>query len=143
MRRVQWLLIVLAGLVLVGLGLVQYGRHVSNPQVVEEITTDPDGARAGIVMLLRLPDGRELPVNYLREGSKVFVGADGPWWRQFSAPGAPVELLIRGQSLRGFAQVELQNPDYVADVFSRLRPTAPTWLPAWLNGRLIVISLEH
>ena len=29
----------------------------------------------------------------------------------------------------------------IDDVFARLRPAAPEWLPDWLNGKLVVISL--
>jgi hypothetical protein len=33
------------------------------------------------LLLLTMPDGRQIPVNYLREGNLVFAGADGRWWR--------------------------------------------------------------
>ena len=74
---------------------------VGNPRVVAELRDDPQGERAGIVMLLGLPDGRELPVNYLREGNQVFAGADGRWWRPLRDGNAPVRLLIRGETFDG------------------------------------------
>ncbi|MFK7916059.1 MAG: hypothetical protein AB8B93_19255 [Pseudomonadales bacterium] len=142
-RRQKWPLLIVALLTIAGIGFVQYGRLVGNPKVIEEITNNPDGERAAIVMLLTLPDDRSLPVNYLREGDQVFVGVDGPWWRQFRGPGVPVTMLIRGERLHGLAEVKLDDAAYVADIFSRLRPSAPTWLPTWLNGRLLVITLNH
>jgi hypothetical protein len=27
-------------------------------------------------------------------------------------------------------------------VFARLRPKVPSWLPLWLNGKLVVITLQ-
>ena len=120
-----------------------YVMNVVNPRVQNELLTNPDGERAGIVMLLGLPDGRTLPVNYLREGNVVFVGADGPWWRLFRSGDVPVRLVIRGKQTKGRGRVVLDDPDYTRRVFARLRPTAPEWLPDWLNGRLVVIDIEN
>ena len=113
-----------------------------NAQVIEEIRTNPQGARAGRSMIITLADGRVYPVNYLREDDLVFMGIDGRWWRAFQGSGEPVEMLIQGQRLRGHAQVVLDNPEYVVDVFARLRPKAPSWLPLWLNGKLVVVTLQ-
>lgn len=113
-----------------------------NAQVVEEIRAKPQGARAARSMIITLADGRVYPVNYLREDDLVFMGIDGRWWRAFQGSGAPVEMLIQGQRLRGHAQVVLDEPEYVVDVFTRLRPKAPNWLPLWLNGKLVVITLQ-
>ena len=115
--------------------------QIANPRVADELLDDPMGERAARVMLLTY-DGRSIPVNYLREGDKVFAGADGPWWRAFRGKGAPVTVLVKGESLAGHATVVLDDPDYVKDVFSRLRPNAPEWLPVWTNGKLVVIDLE-
>ncbi len=120
-----------------------YVMNVVNPRVQNELLTNPDGERAGIVMLLGLPDGRTLPVNYLREGNVVFVGADGPWWRLFRSGDVPVRLVIRGKQTKGRGRVVLDDPDYTRRVFARLRPTAPEWLPEWLNGKLVVIDIEN
>lgn len=141
-RFVKWFLIVVIVLGLL-LGLASlYARLVTNPKVVAELVNSPDGERAARVMLLTLPEGQVLPVNYLREDRLVFVGADGGWWRQFQPAGAAVTLMIKGVEYSGRARVVLDSPDYTAEIFSKLRPTAPAWLPAWLNGKLIVIELE-
>ena len=113
-----------------------------NAQVLEEIRTNPQGARAARSMIITLADGRIYPVNYLREDELVFMGIDGRWWRAFQGSGEPVEMLIRGQRLRGHAKVVLDDPEYDVDVFARLRPKVPSWLPLWLNGKLVVITLQ-
>lgn len=113
---------------------------VVNPAVMEEIRTNPSGKEAQEAMLLTFGN-RTLPVNYLKEGNTVFMGVDGRWWRAFAGDGAPVSMLIQGETYSGHAVVVLDDPAYVEDVFSRLRPTAPEWLPAWLNGKLVVITI--
>ena len=136
----KWLAISLALLIALLGGLALYGHFIANPRVAQEIRSAPDGTRARETMLLTLPSGRELPVNYLHEGDRVFVGADGPWWRDVR-DGGQVAMLIRGQKLSGNARVILDDPTYTRDVFARLRPTAPSWLPDWLNGTLIEIEV--
>lgn len=136
------LAIALAVLVLLLGGSVIDYRTVVNDGVAEELRSNPAGERANIVMLLTFPDGKTIPVNYLREGRVVYCGADGPWWREFQGDGKDVQLLIHGENLSGRAVVELENHTFVDEVFSRLRPNAPSWLPRWLNGRLIVIQLD-
>ena len=138
----KWPGIVLGLLLLAYIGLLVYTRLIFNPRVAEEISTDPQGERAAIVMLLAFPDGRELPLNYLREGSRVFAGADGRWWRAFRDGNVPVTLLIRGETLTGKARVVLDDPGYRREVFLRLRPDVPKWLPEWLDGHLVVIDLD-
>jgi hypothetical protein len=93
-------------------------------------------------MLLTLQDGRMYPVNYLHEKNLVFMGIDGRWWREFLDEGQPVEMLIMGESFSGHAVTVLDDPAYTNDVFKRLRPTVPKWLPDWLNGKLVVITLD-
>ena len=70
------------------------------------------------------------------------MGIDGRWWREFVGAGQPVSMYIRGETLTGHAVAKLDDPAYTADIFSRLRPTAPAWLPDWLNGKLVVITLS-
>ncbi len=142
MTFLKWLLIVLAVLVVAFLALRVLFGLIANPRVVEELRTDPQGERAGIVMLLTLPDGRVLPVNYRREGNQVFAGADGRWWRALRDGDVPVTVTIRGETLPGRARVVFDDPDYKRDVFARLRPNVPKWLPAWLDAQLVVIDLE-
>ena len=67
---------------------------------------------------------------------------DGFWWRQFTGEGQPVEMFIRGERVNGHAKTVLDSPDYVSDIFKRLRPKVPAWLPSWLNGKLIVIEVS-
>ena len=113
-----------------------------NPMILKVIKDKPASEMAGEALVLTFVSGKEIPVNYLREGSQVFIGADGPWWREFEDGAAPVKLVIKGESLSGFATAVLDDPDYTHEVFSRLRPTTPEWLPDWLSGKLIVIELE-
>jgi len=133
---------VIAVLALLAVAYLLHARLVANPKVVEELRSNPTGARAARVALLTFADGSAIPVNYLREGNKVFIGADGLWWREFRDGGAAVSVLIRGETHTGRAFVVLDDPRYVEDVFSRLRPTVPKWLPDWLNGKLVVVTLD-
>jgi len=136
----------LAGALAIGLllvaGIAYYQINITNPRMVGEIRNNPTGEAAGRAMLLTFPDGKTIPVNYLREGNKVFVGADGPWWRDFQQGGASVSLLVRGEMLKGHATSVLDDPSYTTDVFSRLRPAVPKWLPDWLNATLVVIEID-
>ena len=65
---VKWIVgvVVLLGIGFAGVWLNQ--AHLANPRVSAELREDPRGQRAQRVMLLTLPDGQVLPVNYLREG---------------------------------------------------------------------------
>lgn len=136
----KWLIWILGALALLVAGYIAYTRYVVNPEVEADLRANPDGERAGRAMLLTFADGRTIPVNYLEEDGKIFVGADGPWWREFRDGGAPVTLEIRGAEVEGHAVVVLNDPAYTKDIFSRLRPAAPAWLPDWLNGKLVVIT---
>ena len=137
-KRVYFLL--LAVLVVLAVSYSFYSSRVVNPAVVAEITAQPEGSMAARVTVLTLPSGRVLPANYLVEDNRVFIGVDGLWWREFREP-SPVTLLVKGENLEGSGEVILDDPDYTADVFSRLRPTVPWWLPDFLNGKLLVITL--
>ncbi len=142
----KWLLIVsgaVVGLLLVlWLGIRAYYAFVVNDQVAQELIENPQGDRARLVMLLTFPDGRELPVNYLREGNQVFVGADGRWWRDFREGTVTVKVFIRGEQYGGRARTIMDDPDYTRSVFERLRPNVPDWLPDWLDAYLVVIDLD-
>ena len=129
------LIAVVVLLVLVGSYAV-YMMRVANPGVERELREDPDGERAGKVMLITLPSGRTLPVNYLREGNTVYAAADGRWWRELRGEGTPVELLVRGELLTGHARAIEDQPDHRSSVFDRLRPGAPK-----LFGTLVQIEL--
>lgn len=113
-----------------------YMNRLANPGVERELRENPDGERAGKVMLIALPSGRTLPVNYLREGDTVYAAADGRWWRELRGEGAPVELLVRGETLAGRGRAIRDDPDHRSAVFDRLRPNAPK-----LFGTLVQIDL--
>lgn len=133
------------GLIVLVVAIVVYRTATiddTNAQVAAEIRQNPAGERAARVMLLTLADGRMYPVNYLREDGLVFVGIDGLWWREFVGDGQPVAMHIKGKDYTGHAKTVLNDPEYTADVFSRLRPTVPGWLPDWLNGKLVVIAVQ-
>ena len=114
----------------------------TNASVIAEIQTNPGGERAARSMVITLADGRVYPVNYLREGNLVFMGIDGRWWRAFQGAGQQVEMLIQGQRLTGLAKVELDDQAYIDEIFARLRPKVPSWLPDCLNGKLVAITLD-
>ncbi len=132
----KYVLIVIVVLPALVVGYAAYMNRVANPGVVRELRENPDGERAGTVMLITLPSGRTLPVNYLREGDTVYAAADGRWWRQLRGEGAPVELYVRGETLAGQARAIEDDPDHRSAVFDRLRPSAPK-----LFGILVQIDL--
>ncbi len=140
-KRMFWVSALLFVLVVI-LTLNFVPGETTNQRVERELRVDPDGSTARRVMMVSLPDGRSLPVNYLREIGLVFIGVDGFWWRQFTGEGQPVEMFIRGERVHGHARTVLDRPDYVSDIFKRLRPKVPAWLPSWLNGKLIVIEVS-
>jgi hypothetical protein len=125
------------GIALVVAGTFLYFDRVANPRVAREIAEDPDGERARKVMLLTLPSGRRVPVNYLREGDRVYAGADGRWWKELLGDGHRVTVLLRGETLVGTARAVRDDPEHTKDVFSRLRPTA---VPGF--GTLVEIRLD-
>lgn len=132
----KWLgiaLLVLA--LLLGAGLL-YQRW-NNTRVVAELRADPDGELAKKVMLLTLPSGTSLPVNYLREGETVYAAADFPWWRELPGEGGRGEVWIRGETLAGRIRAVTDDPELRNRVFERLRPSAPRFF-----GTLIVIELH-
>ncbi len=137
------LAIVVGGLFLLYVGGKVYYALVVNERVTKELREDPESETAKIVMLLTFPDGKQLPVNYLREGNQVFAGADGRWWRAFRKGQVPVTVLIKGQKHSGQARTVMDDPEYTREVFKRLRPNVPKWLPDWLNAYLIVIDLDE
>ena len=121
------------------LATVAYFRWVINPQLIETLKADPDTQEADKVLVLTLPSGRQLPVNYLREDERVYLGADFGWWREL-VKVQQVTLCIRAQSFNGAPRVVTDDPAFRDQVFSRLRPAAQ-WLPEALEAQLVVIEL--
>lgn len=108
-----------------------------NPRVSRELHEDPQGERAQKVMLITLPSGRELPVNYLREGNTVYAGADGRWWHELRGENARGSVFIRGETLHGHMRAVEDDPERRTAVFARLRPNALSFA-----GTLVVIELD-
>jgi len=138
LRRRWWLLLLVVALLT--LGGLKFRVSVVNDRVIEEIKANPMGARAQRTMIVTLRDGRIFPVNYLVEDGRVYMGIDGLWWRAFQGEGSSVTLFIQGEQFEGHATVILDDPARVKDVFSRLRPTVPKWLPDQLNGKLVEVT---
>lgn len=144
MRKIG-LFCILALLILV-VGYAIVSLTILNPRVVHELETNPKGERARRVMLLSLPSGKQIPVNYLLEeletgvpkaGDKVYAGADFPWWKELRDEGGPVEVLVRGSRRHGHGRAIENDPALRASVFARLRPTTPSW-----TGTLVEITLD-
>ena len=142
MTILKWLAYLVVALIVLMIGYRLYIEYRGDPNVMADIRTNPQGERAARAMIVTLPDGREYPVNYLREDNLVFMGIDGRWWRDLVA-GPEIKMEIQGETLVGTTRVVLDDQAYVDDVFARLRPTAPEWLPDWLNGKLVVITLNE
>jgi len=133
----KWIGIGAAVVAALGVAFALYNTHVANPRVVRELREQPDGERAKKVMLLTLPSGKAIPVNYLREGDRVYAAADFPWWRELANGGGPGSALVRGETLRGRVRAVRDDAALRDSVFERLRPTAPRFL-----GTLVVLEIE-
>ena len=133
----KWLGIILACAVALLVGSAFVYSWWMNPRVIRELREDPQGERAQKAMLLTLPSGKALPVNYPRDGATVYAAADFPWWRELRGEGGRASVLIRGETLHGQIRVVEDDPELRESVFARLRPTAPRWM-----GTLVVIELD-
>lgn len=136
-RTARWLAIASAAVVALLAGNACVYSWVTNPRVVRELRENPDGERAQKVMLLTLPSGKAIPVNYLRDGDTVYAAADFPWWRELRDEGGRGSALIRGETLPGHVRAVEDDPVLRDAVFDRLRPSAPRWA-----GTLVVIELD-
>ena len=134
----KWLAVALAVVLVLVVGNSLVYAWWINPRVVRELREEPDGERARKVMLLTLPSGKAVPVNYLRDGRTVYAAADFPWWRELRGGGGPGSVLVRGETLRGHVRAVEDDPELRASVFARLRPTAPSW-----TGTLIVVEVDQ
>jgi hypothetical protein len=133
----KWFGIVVASIVVLALGYDLYMTQWGNPRVIRELREDPQGERAKKVMLLTLPSGKAIPVNYLRDGTTVYAAADGRWWRELKGGGGRGSVLIAGETLHGHVRAQLDDAELRDSVFERLRPTAPRML-----GTMIVVELD-
>jgi hypothetical protein len=133
----KWIGMGVAGVVVLALGYAAYMTHLANPRVVDELRENPQGERAKKVLLLTLPSGKAIPVNYLRDGNTVYAAADGSWWRELRDGGGRGSALIQGETLHGHVRAVVDDPEMRDSVFERLRPTAPRFL-----GTLVVLELD-
>ena len=136
-------IVLVASIVAGVLGVLALGywirmTQIVNPRIVTELIEQPDGERARRVMLITLPSGRRIPVNYLREDAVVYAAADGRWWKDLVAGEHLVTLLVRGETLRGSARAVLDDPAYTNEVFKRLRPNALEGF-----GTLVEVRLDN
>jgi hypothetical protein len=136
-RTATWVAIGVAALVVLLAGSACVYSWITNPRVIRELREDPDGERAKKVMLLTLPSGKAIPVNYLRDGDTVYAAADFPWWREVRGAGGRGTVLIRGETRSGHVRAVEDDPALRDRIFDRLRPSAPRWA-----GTLIVIELD-
>jgi heat shock protein HslJ len=134
----KWIGIALAVVVVLIVGNSCVYSWWTNPRVIRELREDPQGERAQKVMLLTLPSGKAIPVNYVRDGGNVYAAADFPWWRELGEEGGPGSVLIRGEELHGHVRAVTDDPELRDSVFDRLRPSAPRFL-----GTLIVVKLDE
>ncbi len=135
---VKWIGIALACVVVIVVAVPLYYAYVMNPKVARELREDPDGERAQKVMLITLPSGRAIPVNYLRDGDTVYAGADGSWWKELRGEGGRGSVLVRGETWEGHMRAVEDDPALRDSVFERLRPTAPRWA-----GTLVVVDIDQ
>ena len=140
MSKTKWFAIGVVVLLVVGTVAMKWRGDTVNTRVMNEIRSEPFGERARKTMIVTLEDGRVYPVNFLREDGRVYMGIDGLWWRVFQGEGSRVQMEINDQIVTGTGVVILDDPARVDDVFSRLRPTVPEWLPRALNGKLVEIT---
>jgi len=111
--------------------------NTQNARVIADLRDHPRGERAQKTMILTLPSGKVIPVNYLRADPYVYAAADFPWWRELEGEGGRVTMRVRGEELSGHARAIRDDPDLRASVFERLRPTAPSW-----TGTMVQIELH-
>ena len=140
MSKTKRFVVGVVALLVVGTVAMKWRGDTVNTRVMNEIRSDPFGERARKTMIVTLDDGRVYPVNFLREDGRVYMGIDGLWWRVFRGAGSRVQMEINDQIVTGTGVVILDDLARVDDVFSRLRPTVPEWLPRALNGKLVEIT---
>lgn len=62
------------------------------------------------------------PVNYVREGNTLWVTSqrNRTWWRNLRG-GAPVNVFVQGQELKGLGNAVVNQPSVAADLATYLR----------------------
>ena len=132
MNKLTIVSILIGTLVALALGYALYQTYITNPRVVRELLDNPQGKTAARVMLVNLPSGKMLPVNYLYKHEKYWVGADGGWWRELREPGVSLSIIVKGKTI--IAQgIAIEDDQQLTDeIFTELRPSAPRWVGAIL-----------
>jgi hypothetical protein len=135
-------LLVAAGIAVLLILFILHTRLVQNPRVLAELERAPDGERAGRVLVLTLPSGETIPVNYWIDPGEVdrsivYAASDFFWWRELRGAGARVGIVLRGRPRVGHARAIEDDPARRERVYAGLRPTAPKWF-----GVLIEIVLD-
>jgi len=128
----RWVYIIIIAIIVSVVGFAIYQKNFVNPAVAEELRSQPEGLRAARVMLMTIDGSYTL----------VYVGADGPWWHELTGEGSPVALLIKGKVYTGQARAVVNQPEFTRQVFKRLRPKMPGWIPDMFNGVLVQIDLD-
>ena len=96
---------------------------IMNPMMKLMLGSPLHGLMSARVMLISFTGRRSgkrysTPVAYTREGNQVIVVTFSPWWKNFIEP-APVEMRIRGKSMRGQA-VYVKDPVLIKQMVSTL-----------------------
>jgi deazaflavin-dependent oxidoreductase (nitroreductase family) len=65
------------------------------------------------------------PIAYVREGDRVLISTDSPWWRNLVG-GAPVRLRLRGRTVAGTATA-VTDRDEAAAIVRRLVDAIPSY----------------
>ena len=94
----------------------------STEKDMAELRANPQGELAETVMILTLPDGEDIPVNYVREDQMVYTGADGFWWRQLRGEGARVGVFIKGDDLSGIGRAVEEDKERAKEILQKVRP---------------------
>ncbi len=131
--------------------LWRWFMKVQNPFMKRLLCSPLHGLVSRIYMLITVTGrktGRRYttPVQYMLEGDTVtVVTSQGyTWWKNLR-DGAPIELRLRGQTLRGYAQTTTDTA-LIADAVGRLYPKQipPEKRAAFAVGKvLITIALEE
>lgn len=65
------------------------------------------------------------PVAYVREGDKILITTDSPWWRNMSG-GAPVTVVLRGRRVSGKGTA-VTDPARSAEILRKLVDAIPSY----------------
>jgi deazaflavin-dependent oxidoreductase (nitroreductase family) len=65
------------------------------------------------------------PVAYVREGDRLLLSTDSPWWRNL-AGGAPVRVRLQGRDMAGTGTA-VTDPEAAAVIIRRLVDAIPSY----------------